>query len=149
MGTGVYKSQGKKGFVNTIGSKREDVEYKGRNGKIFHYGDEYETIKKIDSINAKIVKKKIDLEARLPKDSLTPNRIYAVTVGNGNNSRIKSIGFLDKNGKTYKQIDLIGSSADGPYPHVHLGYYHNENGYRTTLSKKEKRLVKIIENWRK
>lgn len=144
MGTGIYKGQ----FNNTIGSKRENIIYKGRNGQVLHYGDEYETLKEIETFKVKIVKNKIDNEARLPKDSLTPNRIYAVTLGN-NSDKIKSIGFLDDNGKTYKQIDLIGSPADGPYPHVHLGYHHGEKGYRIKLSKKEKRIIKIIEDWRK
>ena len=143
MGTGIYKGA----FNNTIGSKRENVIYKGRNGELFHYGDEFETIKELEKINVKIVKNKIDNEARLPKDSLVRNRVYAITLGN-NSDIIKSISFLDNKGKTYKQIDLMGSPADGPYPHVHLGYYHNENGYRKKLSKKERRIVSMIKNRR-
>ena len=116
-----------------------------KNGQLFHYGDEYETIMELGKINSKIVKNKIDSEARLPKDSLVPNRIYAITLGN-NSDIIKSISFLDNQGKAYKQIDLTGSPADGPYPHVHLGYYHNENGFRKKLSKKERRIVEMIKN---
>lgn len=70
---------------------------------------------------------------------MTKGRVY-VTVGG---KELKSIVYFDKNNKRYKRIDL-SHEHDHTRPHVHHGYFHNENDGRkgyTKLSRKERKMI--------
>ena len=60
---------------------------------------------------------------------MTKGRIYAVIDKNAN--KLKSISFYDDEGLRTHQIDFgHPHKIDGKpvQPHIHFGYFHNENG---------------------
>lgn len=79
-------------------------------------------------------------------ESQTPNRVYGVLTTSG--KRLKSIVFINQNGKRKTQID-IGKKQKHlniQGTHKHKGYVHSEHGYGSpkTFTKKEKRIIKKI-----
>ena len=114
-----------------------------RSGK--PYGTEYATV--YQSGNIKFVIKNDGANAS-PMETMTEGRIYVTVDKNTNN--LKYIDFYDKSNKRFKQIDLEHfHPVDGKKerPHVHMGYFHNENG-DYILSAEDKKIVdKINKIW--
>ena len=100
------------------------------------YGSQYQTL--FQSGNVKFVKKN-DRTSENLMETATPGRVY-VTVG-GN--ELQNITYFDRENKRNKVINL-NHPHKGEQPHVHHGYFHNENDGpkgATRLSPKEKRMV--------
>lgn len=115
--------------------------YKGRDGKMFRYGEEYKTL--WQDGNVKYVTPRDDKDnIRVPQETRTPNRTYALVDRNGN---IKSICHYGSDGKLDRQIDL-DHYHNGKKPHVHDGFNHGEG---RDSSKPEKREIEeTIKRWK-
>jgi len=115
------------------------ISYKGHK-----YGTDYKTLLKDGNI--KFVRKTSNNSETL-METMTNNRVYA-QINNRNN--VSSIIYFDKNNKRSKQIDLL-HKHNGISPHVHHGYWHNENDSSkgaSNLTSKEKKLVdRILKKW--
>lgn len=114
----------------------------GKSVKGKKYGSEFSTLLHVGNI--KFVKYN-NGATTAPMETRAKNRIY-VTVTKQN--KVKHIDFY-KNGKRYKQIDVIGKPhyIDGVavLPHTHFGYKHDENGtYHPT--KEENDLIAKVQN---
>lgn len=107
------------------------------------YGTQYHTL--FQSGNIKFVQKNARTSENL-METMTPGRVY-VTVG-GN--ELQNITYFDQENKRTKVINL-NHPHKGEQPHVHHGYYHNENdGTKgaTRLNSKEKQMVdRVIKLW--
>lgn len=78
-------------------------------------------------------------------ESQTPNRIYGVLTASG--KRLKSIVFINSNGKREREIDFLHDHQNLGRPHKHKGYIHREHGSSQKLTRKERRIVKKIYNY--
>ncbi|CDA88987.1 putative uncharacterized protein [Ruminococcus sp. CAG:563] len=112
-------------------------------GKLrYRYGTEYSTVHQ--SGNIKFIKKNV-ADAEL-FETRTKGRVYAEVSKN----EVKSIHYFDNDLKKSKTIDLTHYHKKMK-PHVHHGYFHNENDNSkgaTRLSKKEKKMVDfVIKEW--
>ena len=115
------------------------------------YGTEFKSVLHVENI--KFLKPADpDRSTTLPLKTQTRGRIY---VSLTDKSEPKSIA-LYKDGKRYEQIDLDHAhKIDGHWlkPHVHLGYYHVENGGSRPVNARERKLIdkvnKIWENSRR
>lgn len=106
--------------------------YKGRDGKMFRYGEEFKTL--WQDGNVKYVSLRDPAQAlRVPQETRTPGRIYALI---GKKGDVKSICHYDNEGKIDLQIDL-----DVPHnrirPHAHDGYRHSEGRPVTKAEQQE------------
>lgn len=90
--------------------------------------------------NIKFVKNSLANNAKDPLETMTPGRVY-VTIND--KEQISSINYY-QDGKRVKSINLLHSHKGEVGPHVHLGYYHEENGWGK-LTAKEKRLVAFVQ----
>lgn len=108
------------------------------------YGSEFSTLLHVGNI--KFVRYN-DGSTTAPMETRAKNRIY-VTVTKQN--KIKYIDFY-KNGKRYKQIDIIGKPhyIDGKavIPHTHYGYNHSENGTFNPTKKENELIAKVKRLW--
>lgn len=113
------------------------------------YGTQFETVKDANGRplivgNIKFVAKTDENEETL-METMTKGRVY-VLVEKGNP---KSIVYFDAENKRSKQIDL--DDRHGPGPHVHRGYYHDENSPNkkpTGLLTKERQMVeRVLSIW--
>ncbi|MDB6263662.1 hypothetical protein [Lactobacillus amylovorus] len=115
----------------------------GKSVKGKKYGSEFSTLLHVGNI--KFVRYNGN-PSTAPMETQTKNRIY-VTVNQEN--KLKSITFY-ADGKRYKQIDLDHFhkiNGRRVKPHVHLGYFHNENG-DDDVNAEESRLVdKVHRIW--
>lgn len=103
------------------------------------YSSQYHTL--FQSGNIKFVKKNERASENL-METQTRGRVY-VTVG-GN--ELQNIIYFDRDNKRNKVINL-NHPHKGEQPHVHHGYFHNENDGpkgATRLTEKEKRMVARI-----
>lgn len=114
------------------------------------YGTQYHTL--LTYGNIKFVQKNNPGSETL-METMTPGRVYAVI---GQTNEIQSIVYFDNKGKRSKQIDLQHIhtnrvTGEKMQPHVHYGYFHNENGAKagaSHLTDKEKRMVDTaLEQW--
>ena len=107
------------------------------------YGSAYHTIFQHGNIKF-VTKNTRDSETLM--ETMTRGRVY-VTVG-GN--QLLSVTYFDTKNKRTKSIDL-SHPHNGLSPHVHHGYFHNENdGSKgaANLTPKEKRMVdRVRELW--
>lgn len=108
------------------------------------YGSEYTTVCQIGKI--KFVKPNSGA-ATAPMETMTDGRIY-VTLDYKDEP--KYISFHDKENKRNRQIDLDHThrvNGVPTQPHVHKGYFHNENG-DADLSVQDKKIVdRILRIW--
>ena len=106
------------------------------------YGSQYHALLTVG--NVKYVEKN-SKSAETLMETMTNGRVYAVV----DRGKVKSIVYFDDENKRRKQIDM--NEHDGITPHVHVGYYHNENspnGEPMRLSTKEKAMVdRVIADW--
>lgn len=106
------------------------------------YGSQYHALLTIG--NVKFVEKNSASSETL-METMTKGRVYAI-VDHGN---VKSIVYFDNENKRSKQIDL--KDHHGKNPHVHHGYFHNENSPNldaTGLSPKERQMVeRVLAAW--
>lgn len=103
------------------------------------YGTQYHTI--LESGNIKFVEKN-DRHSESLLETMTKGRVYVLVGGND----ALQVVYFDTENKRRKTIDL-SHLHNGQQPHVHHGYYHNENdGSKgaTNLTPKEKRMVDRI-----
>ena len=110
-----------------------------KNGK--KYGTEYRTV--LQSGNIKFVKYNDASEAKAPMETMTRNRVY-VTVNDAN--QLVYITYMSGKNLRVKNIDLLHAHK-GMIPHVHHGYFHNENdGHKggTRLNAQEKLMVENV-----
>lgn len=114
------------------------------------YGTQYHTL--LTYGNIKFVQKNNPGSETL-METMTPGRVYAVV---GKTNEIQSIVYFDNEGKRSKQIDLQHihtnrATGEKMQPHVHYGYWHNENGSKagaSHLTDKEKQMVDTtLEQW--
>lgn len=70
-------------------------------------------------------------------ESMVAHRKYAVFTPDG---YLKSIVFMDSKGMRFKQADFNHKHLEAN-PYVHIGYFHEENGVRLTLSRSEKNCI--------
>ncbi|MDD6266450.1 MAG: hypothetical protein PUA92_01000 [Clostridium sp.] len=79
-------------------------------------------------------------------ETMTKGRVYALV---GGNDLIKIV-YFDKNNKHVKEINLGHKHAEMD-PHVHHGYYHNENDGpkgASNLNREEKKMLdRVKEVW--
>jgi len=105
------------------------------------YGTEYRRVLKKGNI--KFVKYNDASSAKTPMETMTKGRVYALT---GGDDLIKIV-YFDKENKHVKEINF-GHKHAGLDPHVHHGYFHNENDGKkgaTRLTKEEKKMVESVE----
>ena len=87
----------------------------------------------------------------VPLETMEPGLIYVIIGADGT---VNYIIFYRRDGRRYKQIDIdhhhhIDKGIDLGIRHVHLGYFHNENGTRP-MTLGESRLVEfVLKFWRK
>lgn len=113
----------------------------GRSVKDKVYGTEYSTLNKANNI--KFIKQNKAKNAKVPMETMTKGRVYAVV---DSNNEIASISYYDISNKRTKQIDLKHEHK-GMKPHVHHGYFHNENDSKKGASKlttEEKKMVERV-----
>ncbi len=107
------------------------------------YGSQYSKV--YESGNIKFVTKN-SRDSETLMETMTKGRVYVHVEG----SDIKSVVYFDKNNKRAKQVDL-DHAHKGYSPHVHRGYFHNENDsrdQRVALTPKEEKMVeRIIKTW--
>ena len=108
------------------------------------YGSEYTTVYQFGNI--KFVKKN-EGAASAPMETKSKGRIYVTLDFQG---EPKFITFHDKELKRFRQIDLDHAhpiNGVPTQPHVHNGYFHNENG-DAELSTKDKKIVeRVLKIW--
>lgn len=109
------------------------------------YGSEFTTVLKSGNIKFVVVN---EGQNNAPMETMTEGRIYA-TVDKKTNE-LKYISYYDKHNERFKQIDLQHPhNINGimTQPHTHLGYFHNEKGYRDLTEKEKKMVDRIIKTW--
>lgn len=118
---------------------------KDSQGNIIPYGSTYKSVAELGD-NIKIIVGRLESlnKNSTPMESQTPNRIYGVLTPSG--KRLKSIVFINQNGKRKTQIDFLHTHKNVDKPHKHKGYVHTEQGFgsKRTFSKKERRVIKKI-----
>lgn len=102
------------------------------------YGTEYETLLTVGNI--KFVRYADSNSAKIPLETRTKGRVYAVVNAKGD---INSIDYYDNSGKHRKSINILHSHNQFPGMHTHEGYYHAENGTHN-LTANEKKLVDFL-----
>ena len=103
------------------------------------YGSQYHAL--FESGNIKFVEKN-DRHSESLLETMTKGRVYVLV---GGDDTLQVVYFDTKNERR-KTIDL-SHDHNGENPHVHHGYYHNENDGpkgATKLTPKEKRMVARI-----
>lgn len=116
----------------------------GVSNKGIEYGKEYHTI--FEHENIKFIQYDMSNSSTSPMETKTPGRIY---VNVNKKGVLKSIVPM-KTTKRSKQIDLDHEhKINGVLerPHVHLGYFHNENGDRVLNKSEWKLLEKVQRIW--
>lgn len=107
------------------------------------YGSQYKTV--LEHENVKFVRANARNTESL-FETKTDGRVY-VTVGGNDLLRIT---YFDEKNKRTKQIDL-DHPHKGIKPHVHHGYYHNENdgakGAAGLLPKEKKMVERVQKIW--
>jgi hypothetical protein len=83
------------------------------------YGSQYYSLGVVG--NNKFVEKNNN-SPKMLQESMIKNRVYALV----DQREEKSIIYIGNDNKRYKQIDLDHRDG-GVIPHVHHGYFHNEN----------------------
>lgn len=130
-----YKKMGGRGASSGI-SKKRNV-----------YGSQFHAVK--DSNGKALVSGNVKFIQSNSRDSeslmetMTKGRVYALT---GGDDLIKIV-YFDKENKHVKEINF-GHKHAGLDPHVHHGYFHNENDGKkgaTRLTKEEKKMVESVE----
>lgn len=130
-----YKKMGGRGASSGI-SKKRNV-----------YGSQFHAVK--DSNGKALVSGNVKFIQSNSRDSeslmetMTKGRVYALT---GGDDLIKIV-YFDKENKHVKEINF-GHKHEGLDPHVHHGYFHNENDGKkgaTRLTKEEKKMVESVE----
>lgn len=108
------------------------------------YGSQYHGI--ITVGNVKFVEKNFP-GAETLMETMTRGRVYAYVDATG---EVNSIVYFDNENKRTKQIDLK-RPHDGVSPHVHHGYFHNENdsgkGYSRLTSKEQAMVERVVRIW--
>ena len=115
-----------------------------RNGKWYHYGDEYSTIYQYRNIKF-IVKNEGSVNT--PMETMTAGRVYVTVRPDG---ILKSIAYYSGSGMRKKQIDLDHRHpVDGKpaQPHTHLGYVHEEHGSRLPNKREQKMIDRVWNIW--
>ena len=112
------------------------------NGTVLPYGSEYRAV--LQSGDIKFVTA-VNGNTTAPMETMTKGRIY-VTLDYKNG--LKFITMYDDKGRRTQQIDLSGGPhrIDGELvypPHVHMGYFHDENGSRK-ITPDEGRLIERV-----
>lgn len=102
------------------------------------YGTEYATLLKEGNI--KFVKYNEANNAKDPLETMTKGRVYVVV---NDKNEINSVNYYDPSGKRVKSINLLHDHKDIKGEHVHMGYYHEENGTRH-LTVQEKKLIEFV-----
>ena len=113
--------------------------YDDEGNPLHEYGTQYHTV--LESGNIKFVEKN-DRHSESLLETMTNGRVYVIV---GGDDTLQVVYFDTKN-KRRKTIDL-SHEHNGENPHVHHGYYHNENDGpkgATNLTPKEKRMVARI-----
>lgn len=105
------------------------------------YGTEFKSV--LEYENIKFIKQTGSSNAKDPLETQTSGRIY-VTV-NANNE-LNSINFYGEDGKREKSINLNGHGEEKGI-HVHLGYFHSENGERPPTQSEKEIVDKIKRVW--
>ena len=103
------------------------------------YGSQYHTVLK--SGNIKFVEAN-DRHSESLFETQTKGRVYATVGGND----LLKIIYYDRQNKRAKQIDL-DHKHKGMQPHIHHGYYHNENDSAkgaSHLTSSEKKMVERV-----
>lgn len=107
------------------------------------YGSQYHALLTVGNI--KFVEKNGRGSETL-METMTPGRVYVHV----EKSELKSIVYFDTENKRAKQIDL-DHVHKGMKPHIHHGYFHNENDPAkgaSGLSPKEKDMVeRVMQIW--
>lgn len=117
--------------------------YPGRGGRLFRYGEEFRTLWISDEIKYVTVRNP-DESPRMPRETRTPGRVYALI---GTDGSVKAIGIYGKDGRIEAQIDLDHLHG-GLKPHVHRDAWHHDGG--KPLDAGEKALVgRVLEQWSK
>lgn len=118
------------------------------------YGTEFKSVLKYENIkfvknrglDYKKGKKNKAIPATAPLETRTEGRVYVVV---NDQNKLKSIAFY-RNKKKYKQVDLDHKhkiKGEFVQPHVHLGYYHAENGTRKLNRKEHKMVDRVLKIW--
>lgn len=115
--------------------------YKGRDGKMFRYGEEFKTLWQDGNVKYVTVRNLVE-RPRVPQITRTPGRIY-VLVGEG--GQLKSICHYGKDGKLDRQIDL-DHFHNRMNPHIHDGFDHGEGRQATEAETKE--IEHIQKRWK-
>lgn len=111
------------------------------------YGSQFHAVK--DSNGKALVSGNVKFIQSNSRDSeslmetMTKGRVYTLT---GGDDLIKIV-YFDKENKHVKEINF-GHKHAGLDPHVHHGYFHNENDGKkgaTRLTKEEKKMVESVE----
>lgn len=112
-------------------------------GKKNPYGSQYRTVLKSGNI------KFVEANSRQSEslfETMTRGRVYALV---GGKDLIKVV-YFDNQNKHVKEINVTHKHAN-MNPHVHHGYYHNENdnakGATGLLPKEKKMLEKVRKIW--
>lgn len=113
------------------------------------YGSQFHAVK--DSNGKALVSGNVKFIQSNSRDSeslmetMTKGRVYALT---GGDDLIKIV-YFDKENKHVKEINF-GHKHAGLDPHVHHGYFHNENDGKkgaTRLTKEEKKMVEALKKY--
>ncbi|MCD8381528.1 MAG: hypothetical protein LUC30_01215 [Clostridiales bacterium] len=110
------------------------------NGK-HPYGTEFQSL--LEYENIKFVRQADGKNAKDPLETQTKGRVYVTVNARG---ELNSINFYDESGKREKSINLSGH-GEGKGVHVHLGYFHNENGERPPNQSELAFVDKVIRIW--
>lgn len=109
------------------------------------YGSQYHTV--LEEGNIKFVVKNTRQSETL-METMTKGRVY-VTVGGDD---LLSIIYFDNENKRNKTIDLQ-KPHDNVLPHVHHGYFHNENdsakGYANLTTEEQAMVDRVEQIWLK
>ena len=121
---------------------RSNLETDSKGNKI-PYGSTYKSVAELGD-NIKIIRGRDGSQNAnsTPMESQTKNRVYGVLSKNG--KYMKSIVFINQNGKKYKQIDFGHTHKNLSTGHKHKGYIHEEHGSTGKLTRKERNIVKKI-----
>lgn len=106
--------------------------YKGRDGKMFRYGEEFKTLWQDGNIKYVTVRNPGE-RPRVPQITRTPGRTYVLV---GEKGQLKSVCHYGKDGKLARQIDL-DHFHNGMKPHAHDGFDHGEGRPMTETEIKE------------
>lgn len=115
--------------------------YRGRDGKLFRYGDEYKTLWQDGNVKYVTPRDPND-NPRVPQITRTPNREYVLV---GKDGGLKSICHYDSQGKLDCQIDL-DHYHKGMKPHAHDGFDHGEG--RPVTEAEQRTIDHVSKRWR-